>query len=148
MPWLQTLRELLHRHGALTALWLRWTGLVLLLLAGVFTARSWRCTHGLLRATATVTENVATFAPHGGVQYLPRLRFRLPNGQITLALASRASAEIEFPATETVPILYPPGHPENSLIATVWQLYSTAITLAVLGILILDLGLILQRIRV
>jgi len=130
---LQWLREVLDRFGAGTGRWLRWVGVVLMVLSAISAGRSWRSTYGLLRATATVTENVATFAPGGGVQYVPRLRFRL-------------SDEIDFPAGETIPVMYPSGHPEQAAIATVWRRYSTAIVLVVLGILILDLGLILQRI--
>jgi len=142
---LQWLREVLDRFGAGTGRLLRWTGAVLLLLAAVFGGRSWYSTHGLLRATATVTENVATFAPGGGVQYAPRLRFRLPSGEIVQVLCGPGSDEIDFSAGETVPVMCPAGHPDQAVIATVWRRYSDAITFGVLGILILDLGLILQR---
>ena len=143
---LQWLREVLDRFGARTGRWLRWAGVVLMVLSAISAGRSWRSTYGLLRATATVTENVATFALGGGVQYVPRLRFRLPDGDLVQKLCGPGSDEIDFPAGETIPVMYPSGHPEQAAIATVWRRYSTAIVLVVLGILILDLGLILQRI--
>jgi hypothetical protein len=144
---LRWLREVLDRFGPATGRWLRWIGIGLLLLSAVFAGNSWRLTRGLLRASAIVTENVAAFAPGGGVQYVPRLRFRLPSGQIVQALCGPGSDEIDFPAGEAVPVMYPAGHPERAAIATVWRRYAAAIVLGILGVIVLDLGLILQRLR-
>jgi hypothetical protein len=111
-------------------------------------ARSWDSTRGLIQTTATVTENAAAFAPGGGVQYVPRLRFRLPSGQIVLALAASGSDEIEYPAGDNLPVLYPAPNPQAARIATIWKLYSAAILLGILGIVVLDLGLIFRLMAV
>jgi hypothetical protein len=116
-----------------------------MLLAAISAGRSWHSTRGQIRSVATVTQNFATFAPGGGVRYTPSLRFRMPNGDLVQKLCDPGSDEIDFPAGTTIPILYPPGRPQEAVIATVWRRYGTAIILGVLGILVLDLGLIVQR---
>jgi hypothetical protein len=146
MPWLQRFRQVLRRYYPVAGLWLPWVGGVLLVWAAVSGARAWDSTRGLVRTTATVTENVATFAAGGGVRYVPRLRFRLPDGQIVLALAASGADEIEYPAGERLPVLYPVANPQRARIATVWRLYGSAILLGILGIVVVDLGLVCRLI--
>jgi hypothetical protein len=93
-----------------------------------------------VRAVATITENVSGFAKEGGVVYTPRLRFRLPNGELVMVQAAGGAEEIEFPAGETVPVLYRVGDPQGAIIATVWRAYEGAIVFGVLGVVLFDLG--------
>jgi hypothetical protein len=146
MRLLQWIREVLRRFAPAGGNWLPWVGGVLMVLGAGSGMRAWDSTRGLIRTSATVTENTAAFAPRGGVRYVPRVRFRLPGGQLVLALTTGGSDEIEFPAGDSVPVLYPAANPQAARIATVWRLYSTAIVLGVLGIVVLDLGLIFRLI--
>jgi hypothetical protein len=93
-----------------------------------------------VRATATITENVSGFAKEGGVVYTPRLRFRLPNGELVMVQAAKGADEIEFAAGETVPVLYHAGDPQGAIIATAWRAYEGAIVFGVLGVVLFDLG--------
>jgi hypothetical protein len=116
----------------------------LLLVAAGFAARSWNFARTRVRATATITENVSEFAKEGGVVYTPRFRFRLPDGRLVTVQAAggaaNSSGEIEFPAGETVPVLYRAGDPQGAMIATVWRAYEGAIVFGVLGVVVFDLG--------
>lgn len=123
---------------------LPWVGGLLLLVAAVSGLVSWNAIRTKIRATATVTENVSVLSPHDGVLYSPRLRFRLPNGELFQVLAKEASDEAEFPAGSDVPVLYPAGHPEQAVIATVWRIYWVAILLGVFGVILFDAGLLLR----
>jgi hypothetical protein len=115
-------------------------GLVLLAIAAGFAAHSWNFARTRVRATATITENVSEFAKEGGVVYTPRFRFRVPDGSLVIVQAANSSGEIEFAAGETVPVLYRAGDPKGAIIATAWRAYEGAIVLAVLGVVLFDLG--------
>ena len=114
-------------------------GLLLLIAAG-FGVHSWMFARQRVRATATVTENVAGFGKVGGVVYAPRFRFRTADGNLVQVLAPDGSDEIEFPAGTTVPVLYSAGDPRDAVIATVWRAYFGAIVLGLLGTALFDLG--------
>jgi hypothetical protein len=126
---------------------LPWAGGALLLLAAVFAAHSWWATRGWVQAQATVTENVESFAPGGGILYRPRLRFRTREGQIVLVLSRRGSDDVEFEAGKAVPVIYRAADPQSATIATVWRIYTVAIWLAFLGTVSFDVGLVLRRTR-
>jgi hypothetical protein len=115
-------------------------GIVFLLLAAGFGVRSWNFARTRVRATATITENVSQFAKEGGVVYLPRFRFRLPSGELLTVQAKDGSEEIEFPAGETVPVLYREGDPRGAVIATTWRAYEGAIVWGVVGAILFDVG--------
>jgi hypothetical protein len=117
-------------------------GAVLLLLAAGFGLHSWMAVRGLVRATATVSENVSSFAPGGGILYHPILRFRAANGQLVQVGGQRGSEDADFPAGTTLPVLYPVGFPQRAFIATVPRVYPAALTFGILGVAVLDLGLI------
>lgn len=59
-----------------------WLGGALMLVAAAFAVHSLSFARAQQRSLATVTENVATFAPEGGVFYAPRLRFRTQTGDL------------------------------------------------------------------
>jgi hypothetical protein len=134
------------RHLTRAAAALPWTGGALMLLAAALALHRWALVRTQQRATATVTEDVAVIAPEG-VLYSPRLRFRTPGGAFVQVLAGPGTAEIEFAAGTTVPVLYPPGHPERAVVGTVWHLYAAAIVLAVVGAVVFDIGYVLRIIR-
>ena len=144
MGFLRWLRDGFGRFAPPAGRWLPRVGGVLLLLAAGFGVRSWIYTRGRVRAIATVTENVSSFAKQGGVVYTPRLRFRLPSGGWMMVEARSGSDEIEFPAGETVPVLYRAGDPQGAAIATVWRVYYAAIVLGLWGTVLFDLGWVLR----
>jgi hypothetical protein len=109
-------------------------------IAAGFAVHSWNFARTRVRAMATITENVSGFAKGGGVVYTPRFRFRLPSGELVMVQAAAGSDEIEFPAGETVPVLYRAGDPQGAVIATVWLAYEGAIVFGVLGVVLFDLG--------
>jgi len=114
MEWLRAfvraLEQTVARHATTLARWLPRLGGLLLALAVQFAVHSWWLSRGLLHATATVTENVAAFAPGGGVLYHPRLRFRTPAGVSVQVLAAPGRSEPEFAAaTPSRPSSQPRG---------------------------------------
>jgi hypothetical protein len=144
MRLLRWLRESFERFAPPAGAVLPWVGGLLLVVAAGFAVHSWMSARGRVRATATVTENVAGFAKAGGVVYTPRLRFRAASGEVVMVLAGPGSDEIEFAAGETVPVLYRAGDPQGAVIATVWRAYFAAIVLGVLGTALFDLGWVLR----
>jgi hypothetical protein len=120
-------------------------GLLLLVLAAAFALLSWNFARHRIRATGVVTENVATFAPSGGVVYAPRIRFRAQDGTTLQPILGPASDDPEFTPGTVVPVLYLPGQPQTAFIATVGRAYTAAIWLGVWGVVLLDAGLILKR---
>jgi hypothetical protein len=140
MEFLRWLRRSFERVAPPLAAVLPLVGLVLLAIAAGFAAHSWNFARTRVRATATITENISGFAKEGGVVYTPRLRFRLPNGELVMVQATNGSEEIAFPAGETVPVLYRAGDPQDAIIATVWLAYEGAIVFGGLGTALFDLG--------
>jgi hypothetical protein len=134
----------LQRLSAAAAVWLPRAGVLLLALAAISAGHSWWSDRAQLHATATVTENVATFAPGGGVSYTPRLRFRTPSGEIQQVLAAPGSSDAEFAPGASVPVAWPAGEPLHAGIATPWRVYRAAIWLAILGTVLFDLGWLLR----
>jgi hypothetical protein len=122
---------------------LPWLGGALLLLALGFGLRSWNATRSRLKATATVTDNAASFAPAGGILYFPRIRFRTADGDIVQVLTTRGDEDAEFAAGEQVPVLYAANNPQDAVIATRWRIYKTAIVFAIAGVIVVDLGLLM-----
>jgi hypothetical protein len=123
-----------------------WTGLLLLLIAAGFWLHSWLFMRTQASAIGTVTQNVAVAAPDGTV-YLTHLRFRLPDGRLTSAVdpvSGSPNSDPDFAAGSDLPILYPPGQPQKAFIATAGRLYFAAIVFGVIGILILDMGLLFR----
>jgi hypothetical protein len=137
LRWLQRMFERFAPPGSEV---LPWVGGLMLVIAAGFGVHSWRFARERVRATATITENVSGFAKEGGVVYIPRFRFRTANGELEQVLAKSGSDEIEFPAGETVPVLYPVGDPQGAIIATTWLAYEGAIVFGVLGTALFDLG--------
>jgi hypothetical protein len=122
-----------------------WLGGALMLIASGFALHSFAFARTQQRSLATVTENVATFAPQGGVLYAPRLRFRTPAGDLVQVQTTTGSRdEPAFQPGETLPVLYPPNLPEQAIIATPWRAYRAAIVFAVLGIVLFDIGFLLR----
>ncbi|MGA8940912.1 MAG: DUF3592 domain-containing protein [Acidobacteriaceae bacterium] len=119
-------------------------GMVLVTIAGVFALHSWMFARTRVRATATITENVSSFGPKGGVVYTPRFRFRLPDNELVMVQAAHGSDDIDFPAGEQVPVLYRAGDPQGAIIATVWLAYEGAIVFGALGAVLFDLGWVLR----
>lgn len=113
------------------------------MLGAIFGAHSWWKARPMLRAQATVTENMSAFAPEGGVRYSPRLRFRTGDGTLVEVIAGDGGDEPEFAPGAVVPVMYRAGQPQKAVIATVWRVYRTGIVLAVVGTLVFDAGLIL-----
>jgi hypothetical protein len=142
MQWLQSLKDALRRFAPGAGAVLPWCGGALLLLAAGFGLHAWLRTRPLVKATATVSENVASFAPGGGVVYYPRLRFRTATGELVQALTSRGSEDVDFPAGTNLPILYPANNPQAAVIATVPRIYPGALAFGILGVVVLDLGVI------
>ena len=140
MEFLSWLRKSLERVAPLLAAMLPLVGIVLLVVAAGFAGHSWNFARTRVRATATITENVSGFAKEGGVVYTPRFRFRLPSGELVTVQAASGEEEVEFPAGETVPVLYRAGDPQGAMIATTWRAYEGAIVFGVLGVVLFDLG--------
>ncbi len=97
-----------------------------------------------VHADATVTENVSSFAPEGGVLYYPRLRFRTKEGELEQVVSRVGTDYVRFPAGDDLPVMYPVGRPEQAEVATVRRVYFVAIVLGVLGVVLFDWGLILR----
>jgi hypothetical protein len=144
MGWLGAFARTFERLAPALATWLPRLGIMLLALAAVFAGRSWWQDRALLHATATVTENIAAFAPGGGVLYQPRLRFRTPSGKNVQVLLAQGQNEPEFAAGTAVPVAWPSGNPQQAGIATAWRIYRSAISLALLGVVFFDAGWILR----
>ncbi len=141
MEFLNWLRRSLRKATPPLADKLPLVGLLVLAVSAGFGLRSWDFSRSRVRAAATITENVAKLNQQGEVVYTPRFRLRLPDGELlTLDAVKNRSQEIEFPAGETVPVLYPPGDPQGAILATVWLTYQGAVVFAVLGTLLFDLG--------
>jgi hypothetical protein len=140
MEFLRWVRRCFERVAPLLAGVLPALGVGLLLIAAGFAVHSWNFARTRVRAVATITENVSEFAKEGGVVYTPRFRFRLPSGELVTVQAVKGSDEIEFPAGETVPVLYRAGDPQGAIIATAWRAYEGAIVFGVLGVVLFDLG--------
>jgi Protein of unknown function (DUF3592) len=144
MEFLRWMRRGFERVAPLLAGVLPVLGLGLLVMAAGFAVYSWNFARTRVRATATITENVSGFAKEGGVVYTPRFRFRLPSGELVTVQAesgsTNSSGEIEFPAGETVPVLYRVGDPQGAIIVTAWRAYQGAIVFGVLGVVVFDVG--------
>jgi hypothetical protein len=140
MEFLNWLRRSFERVAPPLAGVLPVLGMALLLVAAGFAVHSWNFARTRVRAIATITENVSGFAKEGGVVYTPRFRFRLPDGRLVTVQAAKGDEAIEFPAGETVPVLYRAGDPQGAIIATVWRAYEGAIVFGVLGVVLFDLG--------
>jgi hypothetical protein len=122
-----------------------WLGGALMLIATAFALHSFAFARTQQRSLATVTENIATFAPEGGVIYAPRLRFRTTAGDLVqIQITTGSRSEPAFQPGETLPVLYPPTHPEQAILATPWRAYRAAIIFAVLGIILFDIGFLLR----
>jgi hypothetical protein len=140
MEFLRWLKRSFERVTPPLAAVLPWVGVVLLVVAAGFALRSWNFARTRVRAMATITENVSGFAKEGGVVYTPRFRFRLPSGELVTVQAASGAEDVEFPAGETVPVLYRAGDPQGAQIATGWLAYQGAIVFGVLGVVLFDLG--------
>ncbi len=140
MEFLRWMRTSFERVAPPLAAALPMVGLVLMAIAAGFALHSWNFARTRVRAMATITENVSGFAKEGGVVYTPRFRFRLQNGELVTVQAAEGAEEIEFPAGETVPVLYRAGDPQGAVIATAWRAYEGAIVFGVLGALLFDVG--------
>ena len=138
------LRASFERVAPSLAAVLPWVGCALLLIAMGFAAHSWNFAKAHIRTTATVTENVPSFAKEGGILYVPRLRFRASNGEIVQVLAGPGTEDIDFAAGETVPVLYIAGDPQGAIIATAWRAYYAAIVFGLWGTALFDLGWVLR----
>lgn len=143
MGLLRCMKESFERYSPGLGAVLPWVGGALLLLALGFGLRSWNATRSRLKATATVTDNAATFAPAGGILYFPRIRFRTRTGDIVQVLTLRGDEDPEFAAGEQVPVLYAANNPQDAVIATRWRVYKAAILLGIAGVILLDLGLLM-----
>jgi hypothetical protein len=144
MGLLRWLRLWGERLAPVAASWSPRAGLLLLALAAASAGHSWLLSRALAHATATVTENIAVFAPGGGVIYQPRLRFQTATGEIEQVLIPEGSSEPEFTAGASVPVAWPTGNPHAAAIATRWRVYRAAIWLAIAGVVLFDLGWILR----
>ena len=140
MEFLRWLRKSFERAAPVLAGVLPLVGVVLLAIAAGLAVHSWNFARTRVRAIATITENVSGFAKEGGVVYTPRFRFRLPSGELVTVQAASGEEEVEFPAGETVPVLYRAGDPQGAMIATTWRAYEGAIVLGVLGVVLFDVG--------
>jgi hypothetical protein len=140
MELLRWVRKCVERVAPLLAGVLPVVGMVLLMIAAGFAAHSWNFARTRVRAVATITENVSGFAKEGGVVYAARFRFRLPSGELVTVQAAEGAEEIEFPAGETVPVLYRAGDPQGAIIASTWRAYRGAIVFGVLGVVLFDVG--------
>ena len=140
MEFLRWLKRSFERVTPLLAGVLPSVGLVLVVIAAGFAVQSWNFARTRVRTIATITENVSGFAKEGGVVYTPRFRFRLPSGELVTVQAASGSEDVEFPAGETVPVLYRAGDPQGAVLATVWLTYKSAIGFGVLGVALFDLG--------
>ena len=140
MEFLRWLRKSFERAALVLAGVLPLVGVVLLAIAAGLAVHSWNFARTRVRAIATITENVSGFAKEGGVVYTPRFRFRLPSGELVTVQAASGEEEVEFPAGETVPVLYRAGDPQGAMIATTWRAYEGAIVLGVLGVVLFDVG--------
>lgn len=125
--------------------WLIPAGLLSLLVAAGFALHSWSYASHRIRTTGVVTENVATFAPKGGIVYTPRIRFYTAGGATLQPVLGPASDEPEFLPGTAVPILYLPDQPQTAVIATIGRIYTAAIWFGVVAVVLLDCGLFLKR---
>ena len=140
MEFLRWLKRSFERVTPSLAAVLPWVGVLLLVVAAGFAVQSWNFARTRVRTIATITENVSGFAKEGGVVYTPRFRFRLPSGELVTVQAASGSEDVEFPAGETVPVLYRAGDPQGAVLATVWLTYKSAIVFGALGAVLFDLG--------
>jgi hypothetical protein len=147
MRWWQRLKLGYGRIAPGAGRVLPWAGGFLLVVALGFAAHIWWVSRPLVRARATVTENVAAFAPGGGILYRPRLRFRTATGEIVLVLSRCGDDDIEFAAGKAVPVRYPVGDPQDAIIATVWRVYFVAWVVGIVGAALFDLGLVVARLE-
>jgi hypothetical protein len=119
-------------------------GAILLLLASGFWLHEALISHRADHAAGTITDLEARRDPDGNVNYYPQVRFTLPNGQFVQFTSPHGSNPASFNAGDPVPIAYPPGKPATAVIATRWMVYTASIILAILGILLFDLGFYFQ----
>ncbi len=124
-------------------------GAVLMVAALCLAAGRWWQERALVRADGMVTENVATFAPKGGVVLAPRVRFQDQRGQL-LTVVTRPSKSWEalglgFDVGQQVPVLYPSGRPEQAMIAVWWRWYAWAVWVGTLGVVVFDVGWVARR---
>ena len=124
---------------------LPWVGGVMLMLAVGFAGHSWNWARQRVREQATVVENVAAFAPGGGVVYSPRVRFRTGEGELVELVSGPAENDADFTPGEIVPVLYVAGDAKDAVIATKWRLYFWAIWFAIVGTVLFDVGLVVRR---
>jgi hypothetical protein len=124
-----------------------WVGGVLLVLAAWSGGHSWWLARDQVRTTATVSENVESFARGGGLKYSPTLRFRLPHGEIVRVPSRHTSDVVDYPDGTAVPVMYPQGRPQRAVIGTLWRVYYTAFVLGIWGAVLFDLGLVARRLR-
>ena len=140
MEFLNWVRKSFERAAPVLAGVLPAVGVLLLVIGAAFAVHSWNFARTRVRAIATITENVSEFAKEGGVVYTPRFRFRLPSGELVTVQAASGEEEVEFPAGETVPVLYRAGDPQGAIIASTWRAYRGAIVFGVLGVVLFDVG--------
>jgi hypothetical protein len=144
MGWLRSLNGWLGTFSPVARKILPWAGGLLLVLGALSAAHSWMLARVQVHADATVTENVSSFAPEGGVLYYPRLRFRTKEGELEQVVSRVGTDYVRFPAGDDLPVMYPVGRPEQAEVATVRRVYFVAIVLGVLGVVLFDWGLILR----
>jgi len=123
------------------------TGGFLLLLAIAFAGYSWNWARHRVKTDATVVENIAAFAPHGGVVYTPRVRFRAEDDSVVQLIVGPGSSDADFAPGDIVPVLYPTGEVQQTVIATKWRLYFWAIWFAIAGTVLFDAGLVVKRLK-
>jgi len=145
MELLVRLRAVWAKYAVSAGTGLLQVGGLLLVLAIGFAGHSWVWARHRVRSEATVVENVAQFAPGGGMVYAPRIRFRAGNGELVQLLSGPAKGDAEFEAGEIVPVLYLAGDEKDAAIATVWRLYFWAILFGILGTVLVDVGLVMRR---
>ncbi|MFC6644360.1 DUF3592 domain-containing protein [Granulicella cerasi] len=121
---------------------LLWTGIILMTIAVGLALHTWWIDRPLVRATGTVEMNDTLTSGDGDLVYVAHVRFRDEHDAIREFTLSPKGEETKYHPSMQFPLLYPHGHPEQARIATVWREYATARNVAILGVVLFDIGCI------
>lgn len=120
-----------------------WTGACLLAAALITAIPEYLFSRAHEHALATVTEVETQADAAGNLSYIPHFRFRLPSGEVAQVNGRRTHSENDFKPRQTVPVMYPQGHPDAAVLATIPRVYPWGVKLGMSGIVIFDIGCVL-----
>jgi hypothetical protein len=115
-------------------------GVVLLLIGGGFWLHEYARSRTVQHTEGVVIELQASQDGQGNVHYAPRVRFRLPSGELVQFVSGVSGNSPAFQAGEAVPVLYRGDQPQDAEIGTHWRVYKASIITGVLGMVFFDVG--------